>query len=188
MLLQELRQQTSEQHLRLEQELAIEDRLRDLESYRELLKRFYGWWVPWEARVDASNDQALLGFFEPRRKRQKLRADLLYLGLTACEVNSIELAHVRELKTEAQILGSMYVTEGSTLGGQVITRMIEQKLGLSDGHGYSFYRSYGVQVGSMWREFGTFAQNRVAIASHDEAIESARETFEELRVWLSGRR
>lgn len=188
MLLQELRRQTLEQHQRLERELVIEDRLRDLHSYRELLIRFYGWWTPWEARVDASNNQELLGFFEPRRKQQALRADLLYLGLAKSEISRIPVAKVREMKNEAQVLGSMYVTEGSTLGGQVITRMIEQGLGLSGGNGYSFYRSYGTEVGSMWRSFGAYAQSRVDAASYGEAIDAARATFEELRVWLSERR
>ena len=186
-MLFELRQQTAEQHQQLERELEIEAQLRDLQSYRRLLEAFYGWWKPWENQVARYCSPELLHFFEPRRKAQSLEADLGFLGLSATEIEAIPLAQVAVFRSDAQLLGSMYVTEGSTLGGQIISRMIEPQLGLRDGRGYSFYRSYGTSVGSMWREFGDFFNAKLQPEDLPSAVESAKQTFEGIRKWLNAR-
>ncbi len=74
-------------------------------------------------------------------------------------------------------LGSMYVLEGSTLGGQYIARTVEQNLGLAPGEGDAYFRGYGDQTMVKWAEFRqvleTIPEEHSAIA-----IDAARVTFE----------
>lgn len=188
MSLNKLKEETREQHLRLERELDISSQLADLDRYRRLLIAFYGYWKPWESRVAASNSAEILGFFAPRWKRGLLEGDLKYLGMNQREIDELPVADVPELVDEDELLGSMYVTEGSTLGGQFISRMIEQQLKLHDGRGYAFYRSYGPQVGTMWREFGRFFNEKISPENLGGAITGAQQTFEGIRQWLGAKR
>jgi heme oxygenase (biliverdin-IX-beta and delta-forming) len=183
-----LKEEAREQHMRLEHELDISSRLVDRDSYRRLLTAFYGYWKPWESRVAASKNAEIVAFFAPRWKRGLLEGDLEFLGMNQREIDELPLANVPEFSDDYELLGSMYVTEGSTLGGQFISRMIEQQLNLRDGRGYAFYRSYGQQVGTMWREFGRFFNERISPENLAGAIDGAQQTFEGIRRWLGAKR
>ena len=187
MLLEELKQRTTAQHRQLERELDIEARLGDPGSYLRLLKAFYGWWLPWETRVADSKFREICHFYDRRRKAGLLESDMEFLGASRGELAEVDMAELPTTGSPERLLGAMYVIEGSTLGGQIISRMIESRLGLTGGRGYSFYRSYGPQVGAMWKEFGSFFEENVRQERLDEAVEAAVDTFEGLRKWLSER-
>ncbi|MFN0092014.1 MAG: biliverdin-producing heme oxygenase [Acidimicrobiales bacterium] len=52
-------------------------------------------------------------------------------------------------------LGALYVTEGSTLGGQVIARRLRTRLGLTAGQTTSF-DPYGPDTAQRWQELRAF--------------------------------
>ncbi len=82
-----------------------------------------------------------------------------------------------------QALGCLYVLEGSTLGGQVVTRYLAGVPSMEDVTWFSFFSSYGAEVGPMWQEFGEFLT--VHARGDDEAIvRAACETFTTLACWL----
>jgi heme oxygenase (biliverdin-IX-beta and delta-forming) len=83
----------------------------------------------------------------------------------------------------AQTSGSLHVLEGSTLGGQVIAPRLERSLGFADGRGYTFFRSYGREVGAMWRGLGARLLALPAPAG-EAAVGSAQLTFARLHGWL----
>jgi heme oxygenase len=80
----------------------------------------------------------------------------------------------------------LYVTEGATLGGQIISRHLEQTLGLSARRGAAFFGSYGLQVGAMWRTFCAILQTQTPVDQEDAAIAAARQTFIAIHQWLCG--
>jgi heme oxygenase len=90
------------------------------------------------------------------------------------------------LETAAEVLGSMYVLEGATLGGRFVARHLECILGLSDGLGYSFFRPYGEELGRMWQAFGEVISAHSSPEADPAIIASAVETFESLGRWLRG--
>ena len=104
------------------------------------------------------------------------------------DVEKLPTADVPDFADEEDLLGSMYVVEGSTLGGQLISRIIEDRLKLEDGNGYTFYRSYGPELGMMWREFGRFFNESVAPENIGGAVSGAQRTFEGIRQWLGATR
>ena len=86
--------------------------------------------------------------------------------------------------TAAEAMGSLYVLEGSTLGAQVISRRLERLLGLRDGYGYAFFRSYGREVSPMWRRFGERLATVSRPSTEEASIRSAQLTFARLHRWL----
>ena len=70
----------------------------------------------------------------------------------------------------AEGIGCLYVLEGSTLGGQFILRALQERLGLSPDREARFFASYGKHVGSMWKSFGSFAEQYAATHPADLSI------------------
>ena len=84
-----------------------------------------------------------------------------------------------------RVLGCLYVIEGATLGGQVITRHLEKNLGITPESGGAFFAGYGAETGARWKEFCallTAAAERVS--GEDEIVASANDTFATLGRWL----
>ena len=183
MLLQRLREETRPVHERIEQDLEALGMHRSLERYRLLVARFFGFYLGWEPRVaDTLGDEA---FFGPRRKLHLLAQDLEFFGYDGRAVEALPRCRsLPPVGNLAEAMGSLYVLEGSTLGGQVISRRLERSLGFRDGHGYAFFRSYGREVSSMWRGFGERLTAVSSPSSQEASIRSAQLTFARLHEWL----
>ena len=188
-ILQKLKQQTRSYHEAIERDMHIADRIQSIEEYRVLLQKFWGFYDPIETLLAAMNEWNVLHFdFEQRRKAPLLLDDLQILG--GFDRRNQELPRctgIPQINTVVQALGCMYVLEGATLGGQIITRQIHGTLGFDEKHGCSFYSSYGHNVGPMWKAFGSFLDGYVASLPDDVEnvlIESASETFLRLGKWI----
>lgn len=181
-LLQRLRDETREVHESLESQLPLNSATLTLEQYREVLEGFYMFYEPFETEILPRLPEAWSTLFESRHKLQALINDLAFVG----SVN----AHLNRCPTFPayadlpQILGALYVVEGSTLGGQLITRHVRQVLGLSENEGLQFFSSYGDEVGSKWRSFRELLQQYSSPGWDDEIVSGARKTFETLQQCL----
>ena len=86
------------------------------------------------------------------------------------------------LRTRLQLLGTMYVMEGSTLGGQVITRQLAQA-GISL---RAYFTGYGALTGPRWKAFcQLLTEAAPAGPDQDEIVASARLTFQRLDQWIT---
>ncbi len=182
-LLLRLKDETRDVHESLERDLDLLRPDLTLERYRSVVERLYGFYQPWENIVNPLLNQHLPSFVEPRTKVPKLAEDLIYLGVRKPR----KLPLCKKLPTCAQwpdVLGALYVTEGATLGGQIISRQLGQMLGLSARRGSAFFSSYGLQVGSMWRSFCSSLQAHTPLEKEDLVIDAARETFICMHQWL----
>jgi len=158
-----------------------------LGDYRRLLTRFYGYYVPLEARLVAWSEAEARGIaYAERVKVPELERDLITLGETAETIALLpHCAALPALATEAEGLGCLYVVEGSTLGGQVITRQLLKSLGLTAENGVAFFNGYGAETGPRWKTFGAWLEEGAAQLDQDEAIiAGANETFRTLGDWL----
>ncbi len=186
MILQRLREQTHESHQRLEGRLDLLQRALSIDHYRNLLARFYGFYVPAEARLTELCQSIPEVQFPLRRKGHLLVQDLEALGLSGLQREALPLCeNLPALMQAAQALGCLYVLEGSTLGGQIISRHLQSVHGLEAENCSAFFRSYGSQVGVMWRAFGV-ALNSYTAGPEEETlmIGAACETFTTLESWL----
>jgi heme oxygenase len=189
MVLERLRHETREHHERIERALRLDDNL-TLQRHRETLVAFLGFLEPWEDAVAASvrGDASLLRCVDERRKLPALRHDLIALGMAEAELDALpRCEELPDVSDPGRALGSMYVIEGSTLGGQVLSRHVEQTLGMRDGVGYSYYQSYGGRVGAMWKQFRELLLARSSPARDDQMVSAACETFARLEAWMCER-
>ena len=118
-----------------------------------------------------------------RIKLPLLSADLRALGVGSGALEQLPVC--RDLPAcdgLAAALGCLYVLEGSSLGGQVISRHFNHSLNLDVHNGIAFFTGYGAATGPMWQAFGV----RLMTAGADEAalVHSACETFLSLERWL----
>lgn len=183
-VLSRLRTETRDLHNDIEQTLDLMDDKLTYAGYVNRLKQFYGFYRPIEEKIlDASSPLAQWIELSPRRKSALLEVDLYSLSnrravdLPICE-------KLPPLKGIADYFGCMYVLEGASLGGQIISRHIQKKIGVTRIHGGRFFNGYGDRTGAMWQEFrSAISDFSLATNDDDAVVASARATFKSLQLW-----
>ncbi len=180
-----LRDRTRAAHERAEETLPLLDPSLDAARYRAILAGFWGFHAVLEPRVAAVAELRDLGL-DPaeRRKLPRLEHDLRTLGADPTRVTVADA--VPEVEGVAAALGCMYVLEGATLGGRIISRQLAAR-GIRPDAGGAFFAGYGDETGEMWKSFsaaiGAYAE------AHPEStariVEAADETFTLLERWLA---
>ncbi|MET0527463.1 MAG: biliverdin-producing heme oxygenase [Microvirga sp.] len=182
-LLERLKIETRPAHDRIEQAIDLERRIETRESYKKLLGRFYGFHHAWEQAAAPVADNRT--FFERRCKTHLLVQDLQALGMTQDEIISLpQCRSLMPLPSSQAVLGSMYVIEGSTLGGAIISREVERRLGMNAETGCAYFRSYGREIGVMWKSFGAVLLEASSPEADDLIVETAQHTFTVMHDWL----
>lgn len=186
-LAERLRRETRQAHERLEGTLDLLDPALTLDAYRDLVARFHGFWRVWEPAVAAALAEPDL--FDPCRRAHLLVRDLEALGLDAREIAALPACpQLPPLGDAVEALGSLYVMEGSTLGGRVILKALERHLGLSAARGAAYFAGCGDEPAAQWRRFRTRLDARAAQwQDPDDAarcVAAADKTFDILTSWL----
>ena len=171
-------------HASLESALGLLDDHLDLSGYTRVLGRFYGFWRDWEPRMAVLLQDET--FLVPRRRLHLLAADLAALGCSLQAVAALPRCPLPTLRDAVEALGSLYVMEGSTLGGRVIEEKVGRRLGLQGRAGCCYFASYGAATGAMWRAFLLRLDATPAEDAERIAIGAAA-TFARLEWWLPGR-
>jgi heme oxygenase len=166
----------------------------DLPGYARLLAQLEGFHAPVEAWLfgGAARRVPELTDLARRRKAHLLGADLASLAVIVPPfVGAGAAMDVGGDLSRAAVLGGLYVTEGSTLGGRELGRRLEPVLrarGLGGTEGRRFFLAYGTSHGVMWQRFCTVAE-RVAqdfsAAEHADMAGAARALFLRLEDWLT---
>jgi heme oxygenase len=182
-LLTRLRRETAQAHARLERELDLLRAPASRRRFARLLGRFHGFHLVWEPVVArALRDDT---FFAPRHRGDLLRTDLRALGLDEREIAALPACEAAAglATTRAAAIGSLYVLEGSTLGGQVIGRALAGAPWLPPG-GLRYFDPYGRETGTLWRQFRSWAEAAAPPDAAPEIVAAARATFDLLHDWL----
>ncbi len=181
-LLDRLRRETASLHQALEDGLALLRPEMRLEEYRSLLEGFYGFYAPWEASVENEIDGVIPHFRQERRKTPLLEHDLRFL---ASDLSAIpRCSALPDTDSLAGVLGSLYVLEGATLGGQILSRHFHKQFNLTPGRGCSFFSSYGDAVGQRWKDFCDHLARYSGPETDSSILRSAVDTFRLLGDWL----
>ena len=183
MILSKLKESTRSQHEALESVVDVMNKTFSREDYRALLMKFYRFYSAMEPRLPA-DALAVEGFdVGPRLKLPMLVKDLQTLGALDAARELPPLTDLPATETVGQAFGSIYVMEGATLGGQLITRHLKEHLGVTPEDGGAFFNSYGREVGPMWKAFGAAvtAYSEKCPDQDDAIVTAARETFDSFR-------
>lgn len=156
------------------------------ERYAWFLAKLYGFHSPFEAAWEASDslrEHAGDGLAARRRVPLLIR-DLRALGLEPGSQRTCRW--VPDLASAGGALGALYVTEGSTLGGQVVARLVSETLGIGPDNGAAFLTGHGPRTRAMW---GALCETLEAFgANHPrevgELVGAAVGCFAELGRWL----
>lgn len=182
-----LRENTRGEHTAMEEAVNLPTRLLCMISYRNLLCRFYGFYAALENTINENTWPDISGLPDVSlTKSFWLRNDLLALGMRHKEIFSLPLCQpLPELHSREQVMGCLYVIEGSMLGGQIISRSIKTSLKLDEQSGARFFHGYGAQTGPNWRKFGDAM--RALIITDDQqnqTLHTAKETFTAFQNWV----
>ena len=95
-------------------------------------------------------------------------------------------ARIPRPTSPAAALGCLYVAEGATLGGRLVARHVEHRLGFGPGSGASFFHGYGLDAGPRWRTFcsALAAASRSGVAER-AILAGAIDTFVAYDRWLT---
>ncbi|KAA6456014.1 biliverdin-producing heme oxygenase [Acidobacteria bacterium AB60] len=185
MNLAELRRETRHDHDEVEGALPLMDAGLNLEFYRAVLWRLLGLVEAWEQSARLGLPERLDGMVAERSRMGLLRRDLEDLGVVGKDVPQPRLPAFENL---AEMLGAMYVMEGSRLGGQLIARHVEAVLGLHEGAGSRFFRGFGEETGARWKEFLGVLATEVAEEETLSAIRGAKKMFGAFGGWMRAAR
>lgn len=178
-----LRVRTRELHQRAESLLDL-PALRTLDRYCSLLSILLGFHRPLEQRL-AGLDLGAVGV----NLHERLKTPLLERDLRCFSVDPASVPVCGDLPVLLALpeaLGCLYVLEGATLGGQIISRHLRETMNIVPDGGGAFFASDGRDVGLMWRAFRDALE--AGCPGEDEAIragDAAVCTFASFNRWLA---
>lgn len=183
MLSEKLKEQTSNNHQVLEKKLLAQMRnMQSKQDYAALLKSFYSYFGGLEVAINKQLDLSALPDYSKRRKTAVLANDIIYLAAPLPAL--ADETSLPAIINHAQAMGALYVIEGSTLGGKIISKMVSRQLNLTGIAGLSFFNGYGDDTDKMWGSFKIALNNTPNVVA-DEVILAANETFIKFGDWLA---
>lgn len=182
-LLHSLKASTSQYHHQIEQIDLFKKIITNeitLPEYKKLLCQLYGFINPCESKIKKKFHQAIEG----REKTSLLNIDLFELD---CDISSDFLfcSNIPALDTVPEIFGYLYVLEGSTLGGQMVTKLLKQNLKLLPMITTRYFNAYGKQTKKNWDAFlNALIDHDFTDNQKENIVTSAISTFSSLLNWL----
>lgn len=176
-LLAQLREDTASDHQRLEQTLNLVSPDLTPARYIRILQAFVPFFEPWEEALDLWCPQEFGPLWQNRQRCHLLRADLAILG-AGTDPRLDLVVPPDELRNPGEWLGSLYVLEGSRLGGQFISRHLEQNFGWQRNVGYSFFSGAGEAPAQHWRTVCNAVQTHANVSNR--IIKGAHLTYDYL--------
>ncbi|MFD1166312.1 biliverdin-producing heme oxygenase [Sphingobacterium daejeonense] len=168
-----IKEQTKSAHQQVESNIVRHiKKIENEADYAELLKGFYAYFKAVEDETGKFITTEVLPDKDNRRNSSYIERDIKSLGH---DLSNLPQAIAPTVHSELEALSSLYVLEGSIMGGPYIVQML-RKIGIE--RGFSFFEGYGDQSEAMWTGF-TEVLNRFGDDSnqHDRAIELANQTF-----------
>ena len=183
-----LRMRTAPAHALVEARLGLPAAIRTVDDYAALLARFLGIYRPLERLLTAFPDWSGSGIALPRRGHAEcLASDLATLGVDPGAQRLAPHRLLPDLSTFPHAVGALYVLEGATLGGQLILRDLQPRLGFAIAGATDFFGGRGELTGSLWRDFrarvDAFGRAR---PWHEAAVVTGAErTFQAILAWFA---
>lgn len=159
-----LRDACGDIHARIDARLSDVD-FHDRAAYADMLSRMSGPVSALEGALTSGIAPALFGNWAERLRAHALRADLDALG------GEFRRETAPAIETEAEALGTLYVLEGSRLGGRVLARMAGQSHDARV-RAATRYFDHGAR-GGLWRSFLETLEASDAAQRRREELKSA---------------
>lgn len=128
-ILTRLRLDTRGEHDAVERVIDLMSARLTEDAYHQRLAQFYGFYNWLEAALQTRCALGLATLLPRLNKTNRLRQDLPHLGV---DTENLPLCtDLPPIQTQAQVPGCLYVMEGATLGGRLITQHAQATLGIA---------------------------------------------------------
>lgn len=176
-----LREATRTAHRRLEAALDILAVPIAADRIVGLLEGFHGFHAAWEPALQGRVPDPLLA---PRLKLPLLKHDLRCLGVAEQRLLALPRCEPAAglCASQPEAAGTLYVMEGSTLGGRIISRSL-QAASWHPAQRLRYWNPYGDDTGRRWSETLAYLES-LAPADSDAVVNAAITTFDVLHAWL----
>ena len=177
-----LKQETAVSHVRTENILSPTlATIHSFDDYASILKMFYGYFHPLESIIRSYITPGILEDIDERRNSSFIINDLKAIGYST---ESLALCtQLPNINSSLAALGAMYVLEGSTLGGRMISRMLmKNALVPFDDSNLHFFNGYKESTGKRWTSFLSVLEEHAE--GVDTIVTAANETFNCLTKWM----
>lgn len=148
-------------------------------QYADIIASFYSFYTSQEPRYTKFAADFTVEF----RPLPLLRKDAQLLGLPLPSL-SIQPS----VTDEADFIGYLYVKQGSTLGGQVIAKHLEDVFGIERGKTLHFFNGAGRDTGRNWKAFEAYLDLAETRLDHDRIVSAAKAAFQALYDHMSEKR
>ena len=185
----QLRESTRAAHAQAEASLGPLAQPGNLAQYAALLAMLWGFQAPLERWLGEQDLPSAVGWPD-RQRLGALAADLGDLGVTGTSLPEAAGPGTAGwagptgwagTAGPGAVWGTLYVTEGATLGGRVLRRRIEARLGPVPAR---FLDGRGARAQPMWRDLGLLADRYVqASADRQLAGQAALGAFAAFGTW-----
>lgn len=181
----QLKEETKSLHNKIEQTNLLKKIIQNEltpNDYQRLIKKFHGFITPCEDLISTLKCKSII---ENRKKKPWLDQDLCALKIsTLDDTTPQKCLELPVLLDYEHVLGYLYVIEGATLGGQIISKMLKTQLQITKDQGGRFFYGYGNETKKMWDEYCSLLHN-ISNAEHkSKIIASARNTYNLLHNWM----
>jgi heme oxygenase len=176
-ILDALRSATEGRHVAIDSLLGLR-RPFDRSHYARVLQGFDGFLSVWEPRLLRALPPRLHPWFTDGRRAVLARRDLGALGVPTLSWQ----ASVPAIAGLPEALGSLYVMEGSALGGQFIAAQVRRHLDLSPDNGAAYFHGCGAGTAARWRGFQRLLARELDgdAGGQARAMDAAAATFDAL--------
>jgi heme oxygenase len=185
-----LRCATQAVHLELERHLELLSPSVSLVRYTRIIALLYGFYRPVEAGLERLSALAPAREFLLRTRTELLEHDLRALGWEVQAISELPTCtHLPSLRKPEHFAGCLYVLEGASLGGQLITRHVRKTLQLTDDCGTAFFVGDGAATAARWKCVLQWLEevSRSSLCM-EQIVTSACETFSSLLNWTRAQR
>lgn len=186
-ILEKLRAETATHHDTIEKNPLLSRLTKNLSltEYIYILKKFYGFYLPFENFLNWAEIELLtqMKLAVNRQKAPLLKQDLQYFDVAVDQI-PISPIYPRPLSYPA-VLGCFYVLEGSCLGRKMMWPRLSAKLHLQSNQGGAFFYDCGDGIKKIWTDYCDMLNSKICKESEEkDCIHAAIQTFENIDVWF----
>lgn len=190
-LLALLRSSTREAHFRIDHHPLLTPLLRpnlSLSHYGVVLGTLFDLYLTLQPDIAAAVSQ-FAGDYDTADRLAWLGSDLAYLAAHGCAVpTGLTALPPAPITSPADLIGTLYVVEGSALGGQAIARHLQASLGVDAKAGAKFFNGRGEETALYWGRFQQFAAALCPPENHAAAAVAAVAVFDKITCALDASR
>jgi heme oxygenase len=191
-VLERVRRRTQDVHRSLEELPIWEAAFSNVRAYAALLDGFLSLVRPADAAIAMT-----LGAAAPEGFSATVRADWLESDRRSIADGQRSLSEIDPVGDDPLIsgiasnslsaaAGTLYVIEGSALGGRILSRRLQESLGIDPSSGGRYFFGHGAETAVRWRQFLEWLDAlQLDQAGAEAAASTARSVFERFRERLA---